>query len=63
MPSRGNEISETVLPDDCTGCCCFDIAPRDQLLKTRAWLLHRIGDKALRVARDKNAVTAGTVGL
>ncbi len=50
-------------------CRCLDIAPRAQLLKTSAWLLHPIGDKALLAGRDSNDVvivtpeTVGSVGV
>ncbi len=37
-------------------CCCFGIAPRAQLLKKSAWLLHLIGDKVPPTACDRSEV-------
>ncbi len=34
--------------------CCLGRAPRAQLLKKSAWLLHHIGDKATPAARDSS---------
>ncbi len=34
------------------GCCCLGIAPRDQVLKKCAWLLHPIHDNAQLATRD-----------
>ncbi len=36
--------------------CCLGIAPRVQLLKKIAWLLHIIGDKVPQAARDSTEV-------
>ncbi len=37
-------------------CCCLDIAPRAQLIKRRAGLLHPIVDNAPPTTRDRRTV-------
>ncbi len=42
---------------------CLDMAPRAQLLKNSAWLLHLIGDKAVSTARNSSVHQIDVVTL